>query len=561
MAPVGSLCRADQHDRRRGRDRLDGVEDAVLTMATDLRTLSAAGVSDVGRQRDVNEDRCHVDSDRGVFVVIDGVGGQAAGGRAADTALAMIRKRLERPSGTVAERVREAVTIANNEVHRLASQRSEWHGMACVLTVAVVDDDRLVIGHVGDTRLYKIRHGRLEKITSDHSPVGEREDAREISEIEAMQHPRRNEVYRDVGSEPHLVTDADFVEIREVPFEVDAAVLICSDGLTDLVPSDEIRRIVQQHGGRCEDVVRGLVNAANDAGGKDNITAIFITRPQFAASVGAKSRPSAALVLARVAAIATGLAVVVGITWWLAGWPFPEAIASVLRPPVPSGPVVVQSGESITAAIDRAPPGAVVMVPPGEYVGQVRLKNGVRLEAQFSRQSTIRLPGSAAEDAAAVVADGISGAELSGFRIIGDAATPLGFGIQVRNASVRIVNVEVQGARSSALDLGGSADVHVIGSAISSNPGAALIVRSGATPRLTNNNFAKNRSATPGAAWVTVEGGGLPELLGNIFDGVDAQRVWTTDAGSRATLERANYFVNVPPATPPAGRRGGGRGR
>ena len=106
--------------------------------------------------------------------------------------------------------------------------------MACVLTAAVIRDGRAMVGHVGDTRLYKLRSGRIEKVTRDHSPVGEREDARELSELDAMQHPRRNEVYRDVGSEPHEPGDPDFIDIHEVPFEPDAALLLCSDGLTDL---------------------------------------------------------------------------------------------------------------------------------------------------------------------------------------------------------------------------------------------------------------------------------------------------------------------------------------
>ena len=79
--------------------------------------------------------------------------------------------------------------------------------MACVLTVALVEGDSVSIGHVGDSRLYKIRGGRIEKITHDHSPVGEREDNRDLSEADAMRHPRRNEVYRDVGSEEHTPDD------------------------------------------------------------------------------------------------------------------------------------------------------------------------------------------------------------------------------------------------------------------------------------------------------------------------------------------------------------------
>ena len=248
-----------------------------------LDTIAAAGETDAGLQREVNEDRFHVDQARGLFIVIDGVGGQAAGGKAADVALCMLRERLERETGPVAERVREAITVANNEIHRLASTRPEWNGMACVLTVAVVKDGRATIGHVGDTRLYKLRDGRIEKITRDHSPVGEREDAQEISELEAMRHPRRNEVYRDVGSESHSPDDPGFVELHEIPFDAEDALLLCSDGLSDLVDSTSILRAVAGGAGDPRAVTRALIDAANGAGGKDNVTVVYVEGEHFAA--------------------------------------------------------------------------------------------------------------------------------------------------------------------------------------------------------------------------------------------------------------------------------------
>src|SRR5688572_7059134 len=239
-------------------------------------TLSAAARTDAGLQREVNEDRYHLDEARGLFIVIDGVGGQAAGGKAADVALAMIRERLERETGAIPDRVREAIAIANNEIYRLSAIRPEWDGMACVLTAVIVKDGTATIGHVGDTRLYKVRDGRIEKVTRDHSPIGEREDAKELSEFEAMRHPRRNEVYRDVGSEPHSPGDAEFVDVQEIPFEPDAALLLCSDGLSDLVDSASIFRTATNLAGRPEDVVRGLLEAAIAAGGTDNVTVVYV---------------------------------------------------------------------------------------------------------------------------------------------------------------------------------------------------------------------------------------------------------------------------------------------
>jgi serine/threonine protein phosphatase PrpC len=159
-------------------------------------TIQCAGDSHPGLVRKNNEDRFHYDVERGIFFVVDGVGGQAAGEKAADIAVKMVRARLERKTGVPEERLREAITVANNEILRLARENPEWQGMACVLTAVVIENGTATIGHVGDSRCYKIRGTKIRKLTHDHSPVGEREDSKEISESEAMRHPRRNEVFR-----------------------------------------------------------------------------------------------------------------------------------------------------------------------------------------------------------------------------------------------------------------------------------------------------------------------------------------------------------------------------
>src|SRR3954465_11810327 len=246
--------------------------------------LRAAAGTDAGLQRDVNQDRIHLDLARGVFLVVDGVGGHAAGGRAADIALTTVRSRLERETGSIVDRVREAIAIANNAIHSAAVLRPEWNGMACVLTLVVVDDTRAVVGHVGDTRLYKLGADRIDKITRDPSPVGEREDSSELSELEAMHHPRRNEVYRDVGSDPHQPDDPDFIDACEIAFEPDAALLLCSDGLTDLVNSSSLHDIVRRFAGQPDEVVKELIEAANAAGGKDNISVVYVEGERFAPS-------------------------------------------------------------------------------------------------------------------------------------------------------------------------------------------------------------------------------------------------------------------------------------
>jgi len=250
---------------------------------------NCAGLSDPGRKRENNEDRFHADADRGMFFVIDGVGGQAAGEKAADTAYNLLRARLERPTGTPAERVREAITIANNEIFRLAEMNEEWRGMACVLTVAILEGGELTIGQVGDSRLYLIEPGDIRKLTHDHSPVGEREDRGEIDEIAAMRHPRRNEVYRDVGSEEHSPDDPDFIEMSTAEFPNSAALLLCSDGLSDLITSIQILSIAEQGAGDPVAVAQALIDAANAAGGKDNVTVVYVEGDRFAPAVRRRS--------------------------------------------------------------------------------------------------------------------------------------------------------------------------------------------------------------------------------------------------------------------------------
>jgi PPM family protein phosphatase len=264
-----------------------------------LATLSTGAATDTGLLRDRNEDRYFLDPGHGVFLVVDGVGGQAAGELAAQTAVEAIRESLaatllgesSRPGGLSHEdRIRAAIAQANNRIFELARHNTGLIGMACVLTLAVVEDGRITIGHVGDSRLYLIWKGALRKLTSDHSPVGEGEDSGELTEAEAMLHPRRNEVFRDVGSRLREPADREFIEIRKCRFRPDAAILLCSDGLTDQLTSAQVRDIVERYDGDAARTAASLVEAANAAGGKDNTTALFVAGPEFRSRTGA-TRP------------------------------------------------------------------------------------------------------------------------------------------------------------------------------------------------------------------------------------------------------------------------------
>jgi serine/threonine protein phosphatase PrpC len=244
--------------------------------------FSSGVATDAGLLRGRNEDRYWADDENGIFLVVDGVGGRAAGEQAAEVAVETIRESLRGHTGAPVERVRAAITAANNSIYQLAQEREDFQGMACVLTLALVEDDRITIGHVGDSRLYLIWNGTLRKLTSDHSPVGEREDRAELSEEEAMRHPRRHEVSRDVGSAPRSAADADFIETRECLFKPDAAILLCSDGLSDMLTAAEISAIIERYDGDPGQVAAELVDVANDAGGRDNVTVIFVAGPEFA---------------------------------------------------------------------------------------------------------------------------------------------------------------------------------------------------------------------------------------------------------------------------------------
>ena len=527
--------------------------------ARTLSAIAAAGATDTGRQRDVNEDRFHVDEARGLLIVIDGVGGQAAGGKAADVALAMIRERLERETGATADRVREAISIANNEIYRLAASRPEWEGMACVLTVAVIKDGTATIGHVGDTRLYKLRGGEIHKITRDHSPVGEREDALELSEAEAMRHPRRNEVYRDVGSAPHSPGDSEFVDLHEIPFETDEALLLCSDGLTDLVDSSSILRIVTEQAGKPCGVVRSLVEEANAAGGKDNVTVVLaagenfrprrnVSVPRQAASIapvlssGRSTRPRRLPLVAAMLALTTVTGLV---AYRVAALPWSPARPLAEVSPREDRSLVVRSGESIAAAIARAQPRSVVLVEPGEYQERVTLSRGIRLVSQVPRRATIRLPATASdtEPEPAVIATGPDGGALVGFRIIGDARTPLGVGVRVAGTGVSLVDLEVSGAADAAITFDGGSAATMVGSDVHDNPGVALHIRTGAAPRITHNVFSRNGLSQRAPGSFSVEHGASAAFHQNVFVGVRPDVFASADDETRRRLRSENWFL------------------
>lgn len=245
-----------------------------------MNSLQIAGHTDVGQRRKDNQDTFVCApiwaETSALLAVIDGVGGYAGGDRAAAIAKESIEKYMATPNGNPLSMLREAVVFANNQIDNQRQQDRQLSQMCCVLTTAVADiqSGKLYFVHVGDTRLYRYRQGVLEKITHDHSLVGIREDTNELTEAEAMQHPRRNEILREVGSTEHRVDDPDFLESGETDFRPGDQLLLCSDGLTDMITQAQIKSVLDQKIS-LDEQTNELIRLANEEGGNDNITVVL----------------------------------------------------------------------------------------------------------------------------------------------------------------------------------------------------------------------------------------------------------------------------------------------
>jgi PPM family protein phosphatase len=229
--------------------------------------LVAAGVTDVGRVRDGNEDDFLDQADRlGLVAVADGMGGHRAGEVASATALEALRAAVA--SG---QSLRDAIVGANDAVLEKSEADQELHGMGTTLTAGMLGTDGyLTVGHVGDSRAYLVRDGELSQITSDHSLVEEMVRGGELTPEQAEVHPQRSIITRALGIDPQVAVDQYPIELQ--PGD---RILLCSDGLSTMVRPDEIASIL----GRERDPGRAaqlLVDAANAAGGEDNVTAVIV---------------------------------------------------------------------------------------------------------------------------------------------------------------------------------------------------------------------------------------------------------------------------------------------
>jgi serine/threonine protein phosphatase PrpC len=226
--------------------------------------LVAAGVTDVGRVRDGNEDAFLEEARRlGVVAVADGMGGHRAGEVASATALESLRASM-----AAGQPLRDAIVGANDAVLERSVSDQGLHGMGTTLTAGTLGNDGyLLVGHVGDSRAYLLRDGELTQITNDHSLVEEMVRTGELTPEQAESHPQRSIITRALGIDPEVDVDVYPVQLR-----AGDRILLCSDGLTTMVRSDEIAEILTRVSDP-KQAAQLLVDAANAAGGEDNVTA------------------------------------------------------------------------------------------------------------------------------------------------------------------------------------------------------------------------------------------------------------------------------------------------
>ena len=238
------------------------------------------GITDTGRIRDNNEDAFIAERLSNEWIlacVIDGVGGYEGGEVAAEIARESIVTSLKQPSSDIISSLKDSLALANHNIYTEKQNGKGNSQMACVLTLALVDveNNQFYYAHVGDTRLYLLRDQSLVKVTKDHSFVGFLEDSGRLSEQEAMSHPKRNEINKALGFDAQIEVKDDYIETGSSPFLPGDILMFCSDGLTDMVNNQEMTAVLVSRGS-LKQKGEALVKAANEAGGKDNITVVLV---------------------------------------------------------------------------------------------------------------------------------------------------------------------------------------------------------------------------------------------------------------------------------------------
>ncbi len=246
--------------------------------------LRCVGQTDTGRVREHNEDTIAYDSDIGLLVLADGMGGYNAGevasGIAVKTIVGLVRDAIEREdlrnhdsaAGLARASIilRDAILRANKIIFQTARTQPQCEGMGTTVVGALFFDNRVSIAHVGDSRLYRMRSAAFEQLTMDHSLLQELVDRGFYSAEEAQRAANKNYVTRALGVEPNVE-----VEIQEVPVQKGDAYMLCSDGLSDMVEDEDIHLTINTFNDNLDTVAKQLIQLANDNGGRDNVSVVM----------------------------------------------------------------------------------------------------------------------------------------------------------------------------------------------------------------------------------------------------------------------------------------------
>jgi protein phosphatase len=241
-------------------------------------------LTDTGRVREHNEDTIGSDADIGLYVLADGMGGYNAGevasGIAVKTIVNLVREAfqvqelggVDRETGLMRPSIilRDAILRANKIIHQTSKTQPQCEGMGTTVVAVLFHDNKAIVAHVGDSRLYRLRGERFEQLTMDHSLLQELVDRGFYSAEEAARSTNKNYVTRALGVEPTVE-----VEIKEHPVARGDFYVLCSDGLSDMVEDEDIHLTISTFDGNPETIVRQLVQLANEHGGRDNVSVIM----------------------------------------------------------------------------------------------------------------------------------------------------------------------------------------------------------------------------------------------------------------------------------------------
>jgi hypothetical protein len=330
-------------------------------------------------------------------------------------------------------------------------------------------------------------------------------------------------VYRDLGSTAHTPNDTDFVEIYSFALPQPSALLLCSDGLTDQMTAADIRHLIEHYAGDPEKAARALVEAANEAGGKDNVTVVLVETADYA-GVSAAAEPDQGsashsgrwtwFLLGLLAASAVFLA---ARPYWAHSTSGLKLRFGVVRSPQTwtVGPDAIPT---IGAALDRARPGDTIEVSPGEYHEDVHLRSGISVVSTTLHGARIFSAD------VAVLAEDIHNARFAGFEVEG----PGRVGIRIANADLHVTGVRVSGMQNAGIEITGSGESVIQASEVADNPGAGISVRENARPRLEHNLIRHNGHGSAMLPGILIEGSAVPVLFGNIIEESGAEQIWVS---------------------------------